>query len=263
MEIADQTKLLSESTSTKEEPIAPGYVIERRFFIRAASIAGAAFAFASPRAFARDAETQGIVPATEPLLDFEGFVRECAELAKTAQQEAGLNEEAHIFRLSAVASRLRLTSVPKGKLGAFAGLNPPVEFGPLKIAPPLAIIQWRLAPSATLPAHNHNPADVISLCLEGACTVRHFDVVDRAPDYSSKETFLIRESRNDLLTPGRMSSLSTKRDNIHTFHAGNDGAMGIDINSILPGDKPFSFLDIAEKPRDPQSRIYDAAWKKL
>jgi hypothetical protein len=264
MEIVNHTKLLSDSTSTEEEPIAPGYVIERRFFIRAASIATAAFAFTSTgRIVASDSKTGVIIPSTDPPLDFEGFVRECAELAKIAQQDASLNEEAHIFRLSAVASRLRPASVPKGKLGAFAGLNPPVEFGPLKIAAPLAIIQWRLAPGATLPAHNHNPADVISLCLEGACTIRHFDIVDSAPDYSSKQTFLIRESRNDLLTPGRMSSLSTVRDNIHTFHAGKDGAMGIDINSILPGDKPFSFLDVAEKPRDPQNRLYEAAWKKL
>lgn len=260
----DQTKLLSDSTSAQEEPIAPGYVIERRFFIRAASIATAALAFTSPaRGFARDPEMLSATSSMDALLDFEGFVQECAELAKTALQDPGLNEEAHIFRLSAAASRLRRASVPNGKLGPFAGLNPPVEFGPLEIAAPLAIIQWRLAPGATLPPHNHNPADVISLCLEGACTVRHFDIIDRAPDYSSKETFLIRESRNDLLTPGRMSSLSTVRDNIHTFHAGKAGAMGIDINSILPGDKPFSFLDIAEKPRDAQNRIYDAVWKKL
>lgn len=253
----DQTMFLEDSTATEDEAIAPGYVIERRFFIRSASVATAALAFASPdRIFARDSRADASV-------DFESFVRECAELAKSAQQETSLNEEAHIFRLSAAASRLRLTSVPKGKLGAFAGLSPPVEFGPLKIAVPLAIIQWRLAPGATLPAHNHNPADVISLCLEGECTVRHFDIVGSAPDYSSKQSFLVRESRNDLLTPGRMSSLSTVRDNIHTFHAGKDGAMGIDINSILPGDKPFSFLDIAEKPRDPQNRVYDAVWKKL
>jgi hypothetical protein len=260
----DQTKLVSDSISTNEEAIAPGYVIERRFFTRGASIATAALAFTSPvRVFARDSDTRGVTASTDAQLDFEGFVRECAELAKVAREEAGLNEEAHIFRLSGAVSRLRLTSVPNGKLGAFAGLSPPVEFGPLKIAVPLAIIQWRLAPGATLPAHNHNPADVISLCLEGACTVRHFDIVGTAPDYSSKETFVIRESRDDLLTPGRMSSLSTKRDNIHTFHAGRDGAMGIDINSVLPGDKPFSFLDIAEKPRDAQNRIYEAVWKKL
>lgn len=260
----DQTKLISDSTSTPEEPIAPGYIIERRFFIRTASIATAALAFSSlAHGFARDSKTLSATSSMDALLDFEGLVQECSELAKTALQDPGLNEEAHIFRLCAVASRLRPASVPNGKLGPFAGLNPPVEFGPLKIAAPLAIIQWRLAPGATLPAHNHNPADVISLCLEGACTVRHFDIIDRAPDYSSKETFLIRESRNDLLTPGRMSSLSTVRDNIHTFHAGKAGAMGIDINSILPGNKPFSFLDIAEKSRDPQNRIYDAVWKKL
>jgi hypothetical protein len=264
----DQTKLLLDSTSTEEEAIAPGYVVERRFFIRVTSMATVALAFASPgHGFARDSDPTGVIPSVTPYmdapLDFEAFVKECAELAKIAHQEAGLNEEAHIFRLSAAASRLRVASVPKGKLGAFAGLNPPVEFGPLRIAAPLAIIQWRLAPGATLPAHNHNPADVISLCIEGACTVRHFEIVGSAPDYSAKDTFQIRESRNDLLTPGRMSSLSTVRDNIHTFHAGKDGAMGIDINSVLPGDKPFSFLDIADKPRDSQSRIYDAAWKKL
>jgi hypothetical protein len=261
----DQTKLLSDSTSTKEEAIAPGYVIERRVFIRAASIATAALGFASSarRVIARESDRGVVIPYMDAPLDFEDFVKECAELARIAQQESGLNEEAHIFRLCGAASRLRPTSVPKGKLGTFAGLNPPVEFGPLKIAGPLAIIQWRLAPGATLPAHNHNPADVVSLCLEGECTVRHFDILDSAPDYSSKKTFLIRESRNDLLTPGRMSSLSTVRDNIHTFHAGKDGAMGIDINTILPGDKPFSFLDVAENPRDPQTRIYEAAWKKL
>jgi hypothetical protein len=196
-------------------------------------------------------------------LDFAEFIKECAALAKQAMQDISLNEEAHLFRLALAASRLGLKTVPQGKLGQFAGLNPPVEFGPLHVAAPLAIIQWRLAPGATLPAHNHNPADIISLCIEGECTVRHFDIEGQAPEYSSKETFMIRETRNDLLTPGRMSSLSTRRDNIHTFRAGKEGAMGIDINSILPGDKPFSFLEFADKPRDPQKRIYEATWKKL
>jgi len=254
----DQT-ILGEH-SLVQEATAPGFVIERRAFIRTAPALVAAFALASP---ARILGHETGFPSFDDALDFEGFVKECESLAKIAHQESGLNEDAHIFRLSATVSRLRLASVPNGKLGEFAGLNPPGEFGPLKIAAPLAIIQWRLAPGATLPAHNHNPADVISLCLEGDCTVRHFDIVGNAPDYSSKETFLIRESRNDLLTPGRMSSLSTLRDNIHTFHAGKDGAMGIDINSILPGNKPFSFLDFADRPRDAQKRIYEASWKKL
>ena len=232
----------------------PGFVSERRFFIRAAPLAVTALALGSP---------EKISAGESASLEFEEFIKECAALAKQAFQTSGLNEDAHVFRLAALASQLRLGGVPRGKLGPFAGLAPPVEFGPLHVAAPLAIIQWRLAPGATLPAHNHNPADVISLCIEGECFVRHFDIVGEAPAYSSKETFLIRETRSDLLTPGRMSSLSTTRDNIHTFHAGKEGAMGIDINSILPNNKPFSFLDFADKPRDPQKRIYEAAWKKI
>ena len=253
-----------DSITQEEAGSTPGYSVERRVFLRAAPMAIAALALASPsRMFARDPIIHGAPSAEDSKLDFDDFVKQCSVLAKAAQQEPGLNEEAHIFRLSETASRLRLTSVPKAKLGAFARLDPPVEFGPILVAMPLAIIQWRLAPDAVLPPHNHNPADVISLCLEGDCTVRHFEVVGTSPDYSSKETFLVRESRNDLLTPGRMSSLSTIRDNIHTFKAGKDGAMGIDINSILPGDKPFSFLDLSDKPREPQKRIYEAVGKKL
>jgi hypothetical protein len=261
--IMDKKTVGLHSITQEEAGNTIGYSIERRVFIRAAPMAIAALALASPsRMFARDAMRSGS-SAEEAKIDFDDFVKQCLVLARAAQQELSLNEEAHIFRLSEAASRLRLTSVPKAKLGPFVGLDPPVEFGPIKVVPPLAIIQWRLSPGAVLPPHNHNPADVISLCLEGDCTVRHFEIVGTAPEYSSKETFLVRESRNDLLTPGRMSSLSTIRDYIHTFKAGNNGAMGIDINSILPGDKPFSFLEIAEKAREPQKRIYEAVWRKL
>jgi predicted metal-dependent enzyme (double-stranded beta helix superfamily) len=138
--------------------------------------------------------------------------------------------------------------------------NPAVELGPIHLALPLTIIQWRMAPHAVFPPHNHTPADVISMCLEGEARVRHFDVVGTAPEYSSPKSFLIRETHNDLLTPGRMSSLTMLRDNIHQFQAGKEGALGIDINTILPGDKPFSFLRYDDKPKDADRHIYEAAW---
>ncbi|HKS39572.1 MAG TPA: hypothetical protein VJX74_03085 [Blastocatellia bacterium] len=256
----NQIKSQYRSPEDSAESKAPGFVEERRFFVRAAPIAIAALALGLPEKLSAESRESLTESAS---LDFDEFVKECAALAKQAIADSSLDEEAHIFRLSMVASRLALKGVPRGKLGQFGGLNPPVEFGPLHIAAPLAIIQWRLAPGATLPAHNHTPADILSLCIEGECAIRHFDIVGDAPEYSSRETFLIRETRNDLLTPGRVSSLSTTRDNIHTFHAGKEGALGIDINSILPGDKKFSFLDFADKPRDSQKRIYEAVWKKI
>src|SRR5262249_49670253 len=155
---------LLDSMAQEEVGSTPGYSIERRVFVRTAPMAIAALALASPsRLFARE-PMRSASSAEDSKLDFDDFVKECSVLARAAQQELSLNEEAHIFRLSEAVSRLRLTSVPKAKLGAFARLDPPVEFGPLKVVVPLAIIQWRLSPGAVLPPHNHNPADVISLC---------------------------------------------------------------------------------------------------
>jgi len=200
-QMKSQDRLPEDSAESK----APGFVVERRFFVRAAPIAVAALALGLPSAESRERL------AESASLDFDEFVKECAALARQAIADSSLNEEAHIFRLSLAASRLALKGVPRGKLGQFEGLNPPVEFGPLHVAVPLAIIQWRLSPGATLPAHNHTPADIISLCIEGECAIRHFDIVGDAPEYSSRETFLIRETRNDLLTPGRVSSLSDRK----------------------------------------------------
>ena len=131
------------------------------------------------------------------------------------------------------------------------------------MAAPLAVILWRLDPGAVLPPHNHTPADVLSICLGGEARVRHFDIVGDAPEYSSKKSFLIRESRNILLTPGRMSGLTQAHDNIHTFQAGEQGAVGIDINTVLPGNKDFSFLELSDKPANPEKRVYEAAWTKI
>jgi len=66
-----------------------------------------------------------------------------------------------------------------------------------------------------------------------------------------------------LLTPGRASGLTQARDNIHTFHAGDQGAVGIDINTFLRGNKDFSFLQIADKPVDIEKHTYEAVWTKI
>ena len=269
-------RILSESfkDTSRHSEIAPGVIEERRIFLQVPMVALIAGLFRPGTISAQSMEIVSKVSEIESYaktlstmnhrdLDFEGFVKECATLAKQAAEDSSLNEDAHIFRMSSMAARLQLSSVPKGKLSAFGGLNPPVELGPIHRIAPLIIIQWRMAPGATLPAHNHNPADVLTVCLEGECRVRHFDIVGDAPEYSSKKTFLIRETQNLLLTPGRMSSLSTTRDNIHTFQAGKEGAWGIDINTRLPGDKKFSFLEFSSKPRDADKRIFEAAWMKL
>ena len=254
--------------------IAPGVLETRRLIIKAplAAVVALALSKAGPGrnlipATARSRSAATMLPDGIPIesgqLDFEAVFQECANLAQQAVGEPGLNEDAHLYRIAAVAARLNMKTIPETKTGKFVGLNPAVNFGPVRIVPPLGVILWRLDPGAVLPPHNHTPADVLSLCLSGEARVRHFDIAGEAPPYSSGNSFIIRETRNMLLTPGRASGLTQARDNIHTFHAGDQGAVGIDINTFLPGNKNFSFLQIADKPVDIEKRTYEAVWTKI
>ncbi len=246
-----------------EAEIAPGIFEERRAFLWAPLSVAVAVLLGRSAAGGRVSREGNAGLMNKRELSFEEFVRESESLAKQMASDSEPWADEHLSRLSELAERLRLSGVPEGKLGAFGNLNPPVEFGPIHFAMPLFIIKWRMAPGATLPAHDHTPGNVVTLCLEGECRVRHFEIAGREPDYSSKETFLIRETRNLLLTPGGMSSLTQKRDQIHTFQAGGRGASGIDINVALAGDKKFSFLEFSDSPKDAERRIYEARWKSI
>ena len=256
-----------EPSDTRLEPsnneVARGFIEERRLFLKAPLAAAAGLILAKAGGGQESSAAGSPSSAGQAKLDFAGFFEACAGLARRATGSGTFDEDAYLNTISAVAARLRLETVPEAKTGRFAGLDPPVDFGPIKAEPPLVLILWRLAPGATLPAHNHTPVDVLSVCLRGEVRVRHFDIVGEAPEYASKQTFHIKETRNLLMTPGSMSGLTQVRDNIHTFHAGDQGALGMDINTFLPGDKKFSFLDFGDRPIDRDKRIYEAVWKKI
>jgi hypothetical protein len=71
----------------------------------------------------------------------------------------------------------------------------------------------------------------------------------------------VHETHNEVIGPGRVNTLSSKRDNIHTFQAGENGARGIDISSYHGPNVGFSFMDIATTPKEPERLIFEAAWK--
>jgi len=125
------------------------------------------------------------------------------------------------------------------------------------------IVQWRLAPGAFLPPHCHPKTSVCTLSLEGASTLRHFEVDPDAPSYRyDRETeFLIRETRRLRLTAGMTSTLTEHRDNIHLFEAGPNGARGIDVTTDYGGDGTFSFLEFdRHKSEDSAGLVYRARW---
>lgn len=84
-----------------------------------------------------------------------------------------------------------------------------------------------------------------------------------APEFSSKKSFRVRQTHDEIIAAGRINTLSPSRDNIHRFEAGKKGARGIDITTLHGAEMGFSFVDIEDKPVDAERRIYEAIWKSF
>jgi hypothetical protein len=229
-------------TESNETLAAPGVTIERRLVLALPLLA-------ARTALARSQES-----------GFAGFTSACRSLAAELLETEALDADTYLLRLASLSAGLRAGEVPRGKLGAFGGYDPPVEFGPIHRELPLVIIQWRFAPGAVLPPHNHTPAHVLSVCIEGECRVRHFDVLGEAPSLDSPDTFRLRETESRILRPGRSTSLTPARDNIHTFEAGPEGALGFDVNTILPGEGDWSMVALDDRPLAGYERVFEARW---
>ena len=230
--------------------LAPGVTIERR------AIFWAPLAVAA--AMLRPAQA---ATASAPL-EWDDFVRLCpADAAEFARDASEIGQDAYLNRIASWAVRLK--AAPDTKLGAFAGLDPKVEFGPSFRGVPFFVIQWRMAPRAILPAHCHPQFSVCTLGMEGEARLRHFEVHGPAPAFDSgvKTPFLMRETRSQIVTPRRISTLSATRDNIHYFEAGDAGARGLDITTGYGGDGSFSFVAFQpDKPKDPKKQLFEAVW---
>ncbi len=197
--------------------------------------------------------------SAEGSLDFEAFAATCVERAK-AKGSGREGEEALLLQLAEAGARLDPASLPKVTLERMPGLEPAVSSALVRRAAPVLISAWRLAPNATLPAHGHTPSLVLSLCLQGACRVEHYEVVGSAPPAGEAGAFQVRRTRAQLLRPGLSSSLTPDRDTIHAFRAGPAGALGLDVSVFVPGEGDWSRVAIGQRQEDPFEELFAARW---
>jgi hypothetical protein len=177
-----------------DRELAPGVTVERR------SIFWAPLALAA--AVLRGAQPAQAATAAAPL-NWDDFIRLCPpDAAEWARDTSEVGQDAYLNHIAAWAVRLK--AAPDTRLGAFQGLDPKVEFGPSFRGVPFAVIQWRMAPRAVLPAHCHPQASVCTVGMEGEARLRHFEVDGPAPafDSGSRTPFLIRETRRQIVAPG-------------------------------------------------------------
>ena len=251
--------------STRES--APGFSeTRRRMLWLPASIAASVMLDRAGGVFADELSQEGsmnpLVSSADRQLDWASFLKQCAPVAEELHKDSSAaGQEAYLHWIASMIVRTRASEIPRAKVARFGKLEPPVSFGVGYRGKPFFIVEWQLEPGARLPPHCHPNASVCTLGLEGEARIRNFEVVGEAPEFASRKTFLVRETHNEVIAPGRINALSSLRDNIHTFQAGKNGARGIDISTYHGPDVGFSFLDIAPTPKETERRIFEAAWK--
>lgn len=249
---------LFSTAETEKTEFESGVIIERRRFLWLPLVA--ATALIAPRNLLAG-ENHTLL---EGAITWDDFLKECLPKATELHKDTSAEgQDAYLYWIASMAARLNLTTIPKAKLGKFGNLNPPVEFGVGYRGIPFFVVEWKMSPNAIHPPHNHPNASVCTLGIEGEARIRNFSVVGDTPEFSSDKKFNIRETHNEVISAGRINVLSAKRDNIHTFKVGKDGAHGIDISTYHGANIGFSFLNIQAKPIDEENRLFEANWMKL
>jgi hypothetical protein len=260
-------KTISEPNCDSGIEVAPGCSETRRRMLGLPASLAAAFILAragegSSTELIQSASMSLAGPNPDGLLDWASFIKQCEPVARELHKDtSAAGQEAYLHWLASMIARARTNEIPRAKVGRFGTIEPAIKFGVAYRGRPFFVVEWQLEPGAVLPPHCHPNASACTLGLEGEARIRNFEVVGEAPEFSSRSTFIVRETHDEIIAPGRINTLSSKRDNIHTFQAGKKGARGIDISSYHGPDVGFSFMDIATTAKEPERRIFEAAWK--
>ena len=247
---------LSTHEPTHDAADDPGVRATRRAVFRGgAALASVGLLSAWSRASARVAPSRAA--------DAAAFLEEWAQRAGELAASDEPNEDACVHELGAGLARLEPSSFPARTRVSFE--NDAFRSGPVVADGTFLVIQFDMEPGAVIEAHNHVGFLFLSVGVSGSVRVRHFEPEAGAPAPSELgRDFRVHEVTNTLLLPGRTSSLTRTRANVHWFQAGHDGARFLDFGIRFPdaGDGPttFSKLDFDRAPLDPEQRLFQARW---
>jgi len=243
---------------TLDIEIEDGVVVERRsvLWLSAAAVVSVLTGSLGAQDKQRQDKKQQAKPT--PVKDsFAAFLANIYPKARELVQSGGKGEEAYL--LSVAAAMCTLTD-PGGEIrkemGAFTKKHRKKgeRF-------PIATMQMRMRPGSRIPHHDHRNYNGVILGIEGEIRVRNFDILGKDAIPPEKKTFQIRETSDDLILPGRFSTLASRRENVHDLVAGKEGGRVLDVFTFLKRGSRSVFLKVDAKPRDAEKRIWDAAWR--
>lgn len=252
----------------------PGLVPSRRRVLRAALALPAALGLSrlagaqygqkkEPEAPRSEAPGSEASPGAAPADDLQAFFARWTPRARELAREENPREDSFVHELSADLVWRESSFFPKRRMTMYSGEG--MTTGPVGRDDVFQLIEILLEPGTVLPPHNHVAYAFVTLCLEGEARVRHFEPEPGAPDaLQLEQDFEVREVQNVLLRPGRVSTLTRTRANVHTITAGPEGARLLDFGLKFPsrGDGPvaFSALEVDPEPTDVARGSYKARW---
>lgn len=238
--------------------VAEGVVLERRSLLRfsAATVAaGLAAACAAPGQ--RKPAVEAPLEATDGTLDISQFLAEMYPRAKEYVASGGKREESYLMAVGELMARLQAPT-PEDTQSAMRSLYK--EHGSEERRFEIWVAVFDFEGGKGFSHHDHRDYNGVIQGLEGEARVRNFDVVGDVLVPPKGETFQIRQTRDDLILPGRFSTLGTVRDNVHEVVAGPGGAKLLDVFTYLEKDSRSYSMDVDPTPVDAERGIYEASW---
>jgi hypothetical protein len=254
----DGPAVVVDETGGRDE-VADGVTIERRrvFWLSAAGVT-ALLLGRSPRAQDPKPGSERPTPGKGTKLDYAGFLEHLYPLSRRLVDSKGEDEQAYLMTVAAAMTRIADPKAPlRGAMQAFRKQH--AKDGERF---PLAAMSMTLKPGKGFSHHDHLDYNGVIMGIGGEARVRNYDFVGAPPAVDSGKTFEVRETRDDLILPGRISTLGRNRDNVHDLVAGKDGAQVLDVFTFFSKRAGSRYLDLGDRPRDAEARIYEASWRQ-
>ena len=255
----DRDRILEDTYSS--EARAEGVTLERRCVLKlsAATIA-AALTLGACRTRRGPGGTMrsGVFELDDGALEIEELLTRMYPLAQECVASGGSREEAYLTSVCELVTHLR---VPDSDELMSTMIRFARDHGGSPGSFEFFLVSYDLEPGKGFTHHDHRDYNGVIFGLEGEVRCRNYDILGNTLVPPKGTSFQIRQTRDDVILPGRFSTLGRRRDNVHEVVAGPEGGKVLDVFTYFePGARSY-YMDVESKPRDAVRKIYDASWK--
>ena len=156
--------------------------------------------------------------AKNETINWDAFL-EAVEKEASRQHLDDWNETTYVEKAAKLCSQLNLKDehLLKAFKKAHRGLgNKRVDFEPLEKQRDFHVTLLQFEKGEAIPHHDHPEMTGVILCASGKIETKNYDLL---PDKMEKDHVLLKETSHDFLKKSAVSSLTSKKRNIHWLEA--------------------------------------------